>query len=204
MEDLLYLKRSWYNELDRSELRRGSAILRRLFIEDEYGKLWRILGFGKQPTVICVDLDSVLPLFDPTKMVFAFASGLRLSGIQYSPILIHEGDECTAYNEQVAENSIVSMTISKYLDSTAVFFDNKKISRRECVQFCANKLGGVHLEKLGEKLSDEFQALKKLENRMFINFVDAFMREIQCIGQAIVNSNDCNRVIDKYNEMISG
>lgn len=203
VEDLFYLKRTWYNEIDSGELRRGTAILRRLLLEGEYSALWRFLKFEKEPSVICVNLDVVLPLFDSAKIVFAFASGAKIAGIQCSSIVFHEGDECLAYTEEVAESSIVRMSISQYIKSTTAFVEGKKISRREYIQFIANKCGGVHLKKRKEILTDEFKSIKNLEDKVYINFQDAFFHEVQSIGQAVTNSESCELLLQRYGEAVS-
>lgn len=203
VEDLLYLKKTWYNTVDEGELRRGTAILRRLLVEGEYGNLWRYLGFVKEPSVVCVDLDSILPYFSPSKIVFAFAGGAKIAGLQSTSLFLHEGDECTAYTDEVAEKSIKSMPVSRYINSTTAYIDGRNISRKEYIQFIANKLGGVHLKKKNEILRDEYHSLKKLEGKVYINFLDAFFHEVQCIGQAIIDSSDCDIIINKFNDAIS-
>lgn len=203
VEDLLYLKKTWYNTVDEGELRRGTAILRRLLVEGEYGNLWRYLGFVKEPSVVCVDLDYILPYFDSFNIVYAFAGGAKIAGVQFVTLVFHEGDECTAYTEKVVSDSFKKIPISKYIDSSTAIVDERRISRKDYIQFVANKFGGVHLKKKHEILTDEFQSIKKLEGKVIINFLDAFFREIQCIGQAITDSGDCEIIINKYNEAIS-
>ena len=58
-DDLEYLA-NWGAEVSDGEIRRGSAVLRRLLVEDVYGAAWRAIGKQKQPTVIAVESKTVV------------------------------------------------------------------------------------------------------------------------------------------------
>jgi hypothetical protein len=60
-EDLEYLS-GWGSEISNAEIRRGTAILRRLLVEDAYGTAWRTVGRCKQPSLMAVDLFVVEPI----------------------------------------------------------------------------------------------------------------------------------------------
>ncbi|GMU90517.1 MAG: hypothetical protein AMXMBFR49_27220 [Chlorobiota bacterium] len=202
IEDLLYLKRNWYNKLDEGELRRGTAIFRRLLIEGEYGNLWRRLGFPKEPSVLCVDLDYLLPCFDGSHIVYAFAGGVKIEGLHLTTMVLHEGDESAAFSEEKANNCIRSMPLSKYLSSTTAVIGDNKITRQEYIMFVANKKGGVHLKKNKEILSEKFESIKKLEGKVVVELLDGFYREIQSVGQAITDSDDCQKLLSAFNQLI--
>ncbi len=55
-EDLEYLA-TWSGNITDPEIRRGTAVLRRLLVEDAYGTAWRAVGKTRQPTLIAVDID---------------------------------------------------------------------------------------------------------------------------------------------------
>jgi len=52
-DDLQYLA-EWGPEISDGKIRRGSAVLRRLLVEDVYGHAWREIGKDKQPSLIAV------------------------------------------------------------------------------------------------------------------------------------------------------
>ena len=43
-EDLIHLRDDWGGEITDAQIRRGSAVLRRLLVEDAYGQAWRAAG----------------------------------------------------------------------------------------------------------------------------------------------------------------
>ena len=67
VEDIEYLRAGWGGSLSDPEARRGSAVLRRLLVENAYGDAWRALGFHGEPRVRAVDLKQIIgstPLSD--------------------------------------------------------------------------------------------------------------------------------------------
>jgi len=72
--------------VDNAMIRRGSATLRRLLVEDMAGQAWRQLGFRKSPTIIGPDL---LAFYEhesiPVSLVAsAVAAGVRFVGIDWA------------------------------------------------------------------------------------------------------------------------
>lgn len=58
-EDLEYLAQ-WGSDISNADIRRGTAVLRRLLVEDAYGTAWRAVGEVKQPSLPGVDLTLLL------------------------------------------------------------------------------------------------------------------------------------------------
>ena len=58
-EDLTYLG-EWGPAIGDPEIRRGSAVLRRLLVEDAYGAAWRAIGQAKQPSLVAVHLPNLI------------------------------------------------------------------------------------------------------------------------------------------------
>jgi hypothetical protein len=59
-EDLEYLADDWRPSLDEQQLRRDSPILRRLLVDDQYGRAWRDLGLPDQPFISAPGLAAVI------------------------------------------------------------------------------------------------------------------------------------------------
>lgn len=58
----------------------------------------------------------------------------------------------------------VQIPFSEYADSPVLFFLNKKVKRRQLIQYVANKRGGNHLDAKRDKKDEEiFSLLDKLE-----------------------------------------
>ena len=78
-DDLLYLAH-WGPKISDGEIRRGSAILRRLLVEDVYGCAWRAIGKSKQPKLIAIDLDLIATPDNLSEIIFALAAGANFNG----------------------------------------------------------------------------------------------------------------------------
>jgi hypothetical protein len=79
VEDLQYLK-DWGGKISDSEARRGSAVLRRLLVEDGYGKAWRAAGFPAEPKVMAVDVKRIIGSAPLTDVRIALAGGVSNRG----------------------------------------------------------------------------------------------------------------------------
>ena len=88
-EDLEYLSQ-WGEDISNGEIRRGTAILRRLLVEDSYGAAWRAVGEVKQPTLPAVDL-SVLLGNDTNNVVYALAGGAHFRGVHMACMMLNKG-----------------------------------------------------------------------------------------------------------------
>lgn len=73
-DDLQYLA-SWGPSISDGEIRRGSAVLRRLLVEDVYGSAWRAIGNHGQPKLLAVDLSPITTPDILPEIVFALAAG---------------------------------------------------------------------------------------------------------------------------------
>lgn len=63
-EDLRHLHESWTPEVSEAQIRRESPILRRLLVDEAYGRSWRRLGLPREPIVIASDLKTSMGQLD--------------------------------------------------------------------------------------------------------------------------------------------
>src|SRR5215472_9148277 len=78
--DLGFIAREWDESVEDDSLRRSSTVLRRLLVEDLFGKAWRAVGFEKQPRLRAPELAPTIDSLDPQKILFAQAGGGRFQG----------------------------------------------------------------------------------------------------------------------------
>jgi len=121
-EDLEYLA-TWCGDIKYPEIRRGTAVLRRLLVEVAYGHAWRSLGRPKQPRLIAVDLDMILGN-DWNLMDIALAGGADFRGVQMAAMVIHKGNGPLGNPppEPIRENGYPFervFTLTDFLDSTS-------------------------------------------------------------------------------------
>jgi hypothetical protein len=147
-EDLEYLAQ-WGSEITAAEIRRGTAVLRRILVEDAFGTAWRAIGQAKQPSLIAVDLDLLLGN-DANKVVYALAGGAHFRGMQMACMLLNKGSTPIGDNppppiRQDGYPFERMFTLSEYLSSNAGVVEGQTFNRREVIKYLANVKGGVHL-----------------------------------------------------------
>ena len=193
-EDLEYLA-TWRGDIKDPEIRRGSAVLRRLLVEDAYGHAWRSLGRPKQPSLIAVDLDMMLGN-DWNLTEIALAGGADFRGVQMAAMVMHKGNGPLGNPppEPIREDGYPferEFTLSDFLDSTSGVVHGRRFKRREVIKYIANVKGGVHLSSQARKQEKKLiDRLGKAEKRILVHHTDGLLVEAVAIGQALGNSDD--------------
>ncbi len=200
-EDLVHLRADWTGQMSDAEIRRGSAVLRRLLIEDVYGKAWRAVGNNREPTVIAIDLQNLLGDAPLSSVELALAGGVNFRGITMAGMMLIKGNK----PPEPSSSSVLrargfpgerSFSMSEYLHSLAGVIRGRKVTRREVVKYIANVRGGVHLGKSEKKREKKLVArLEKLEQRTMVHTTDGLLVEAAAIGQAIGSSDDAQRLV---------
>jgi hypothetical protein len=144
-DDLNYLKR-WGPTISDGDIRRGSAVLRRLLVEDAYGQAWRAIGRPKQPSLIAVDISSLVTL---PEVVFALAQGAHFRGLQFANMLVNKGGTPIGnFSPPLRADGYPGekeFTLSEFLASPSGIVEGRVFSRRDVIRYIANVKGGVHL-----------------------------------------------------------
>ncbi len=199
-EDLEYLA-EWGSNITDREIRHGSAVLRRLLVEDVYGTAWRTIGWQKQPKLIAVSIDQIASPNNLSKIVYAIAAGATFRGVQMACLMVNEGS--SSIGEQLGpplrENGYPGdreFSISEYLSSLSGVVDGKSFNRREVIKYIANVKGGVHLSAKERKAEKKLVVrLGKIEKKIMVHTTDGLMIELVAIGQAVGNSQDAQNFI---------
>lgn len=197
-EDLDYL-RTWGSEMSDGEIRRGSAVLRRLLIENVYGVAWRAVGEQKQPTVMAVDLKLVLGDQLPN-MLYGIAAGVHFRGIQMSTLMMHKGSQPARFHSPPTRPDGYPgermFSLSEYLSSLSGVVEGRTFTRQEVVKYIANVKGGVHLNAKERKKEVKLVArLAKIEKKLTVQNTDGLLIEIAAIGQTIGRSADSAKLV---------
>lgn len=86
-----------------------------------------------------------------------------------------------------------------YLDSPCIVFAGQSVSRRELIQYIANRKGGVHFDETRDRLPPEvearFVALDGFIYTVQLADKDAVYFELLAIGQAIVAAPEVQAII---------
>ena len=204
-EDLEYLF-LWGSDISNADIRRGTAILRRLLVEDAYGLAWRAIGESKQPTLHAIDL-SLLIGNDAHKVVYALAGGAIFRGMQIAIIVVNHGNNAIGGMppEAIREDGYPFeriFTLSEYLSSASGLVHGKYFNRRELIKYLANVKGGVHLSpqqrKAEQKLIDR---IGKIEKKLMVHNSDGLLVEAVACAQGLGNSEDAQHFIKKIRSL---
>jgi hypothetical protein len=233
-EDIEWFEREWctlYEPPSDAEIRRGTAALRRLLVEDWVGKAWREHGFNKQPTVCGPDVIDLAK--HDGKEIWQFASliagGATLNGLQSAMIGLARIDhpetgvkasaEAGFAVEQVSivrdarngdgeDNELASLVnkswpLSNYLSAAGAVRTGQVISRREIVIYFANVGGGVHLGPRKPGKQQTHALIDELRNKVGTDIMDGLFFELLAIGQAIGRSEDLKKLVTAIRERLS-
>lgn len=199
-EDLEYLA-DWGPEISDREIRHGSAVLRRLLVEDVYGTAWRAIGNIKQPKLIAVSIEEVASPNNLSRIAYALAGGAHFRGMQMACMMMNKGSSPIggALGPPMRENGYPGereFTLSEYLSSFSGVVEGKTFNRREVIKYIANVKGGVHLSAKERKAEAKLVArLGKIEKRIAVNLTDGLLVELVAIGQALGGSDDARSFV---------
>ena len=206
-EDLGYLS-TWSGEMPNAEIRRGSAILRRLLVEGTYSHAWRAVGFAQQPSLFAVDLEMCVG-DDLGKVVLALAGGARYKGFEYALLMLNKGTEAVGGEQPAdvregAHPFEQSYDLTRYLSSASGVVNGDIFTRRDVIKYIANVKGGVHLSPKERKQEAKLIArMEKIEKKFILQPLegfpasDALLIELVAIGQALGSSPDAKVYISQ-------
>jgi hypothetical protein len=206
IEDLEHFRDVWTGTLPDPDIRRGSATLRRLLVEGEYGTAWRALGRSREPTVPAPDLEAMLGSFDRAKVGCALAGGALHGGIVVAGLCVVQGGGLPA----PAQDACLfdrPYTLSQYLASACAYVYGTSITRRDLIKYMANVKGGVHLASNSHARKRERELIARvgaLEGRVNHHSKDGLYVELLSIGQSLGKSPDCEALIADFRTRAGG
>src|SRR5262249_47815990 len=185
---------------DDHQLRRISVELRKLLIDDNLVRSWKLLQLlPKAPIIIAPRLRTVgLGAND-----FAVAAGGNLPGVAIGNFRVRtralSAEEIKAEYEQGRGDIEYPFSLSDYKESCAIYMRGQKVSRRQLVQYVANKKGGAHLDNTRKKDEAAYAALDAAVESGFSfgpTGKNAVYLELLAIGQNLTNSPDIKRFMN--------
>ena len=194
LEDLDYLKREWTPKVTDAALRRGSPVLRRLLVNDDFLKAWHLLRVGHKPHVKAPRAEYFLEHPEADRIEILISGGGHYAGAFAALAMVNTGRIPIPLSRDI--NPIeYRFTLGEFLQSTGIYMSGLCVSRREVVQYVANKLGGAHLDfKRSGKLKEKFETLDRGADRLQIEGVpkpagkNAVYFELLSIGQLFAQS----------------
>jgi hypothetical protein len=226
-EDIEWLRDVWWQSSrlpTEPDIRRGSAVLRRLLLQGEILKVWHDHGFKEQPRVIGPD-GLALAAAHNVRLEHAasmIVGGGRLNGIDaamigafrvFNPATGHGPDAESGF--AVLTSSILrdascpsppcplrdmverAWRLTDYLSAPGAVRRGEIISRQLVIEFFANYAGGAHLDRISamiRKKTARYELVAELERRVNADTMDGLYFELFSIGQAIGRSPDMHRL----------
>lgn len=207
-EDLRFLRQECDDSVSDESLRRSSGPLRRLLVEDAYGRAWRLVGFSGEPQVEAPDLMRNLAGFDEARVTYAQAGGATSRGMKIAQVL--EVDFVMS-PEQIAERfrrgpepALSQFGLARFLASVCVIHRGVNITRRGLIQYVANKLGGVHLDTRRDPSGDrEAIALDEVIAYRMVGDRPAVYFEVLSVGQSLIASADLKAFAERAESLFT-
>lgn len=198
--DLDFLRR-WGSDIDEDDIRRGSAVLRRLLVEDAFGKAWRAVGESGQPSVVAIDISHI----SPADVIYAIAAGANFRGVDTACMFRNNGTRPIGdFGPPITEGGYPGeslLSLSEFLSSPSGYVGGRTFSRRDVIKYISNVRGGVHLGQSEKKAEKKLIArIGKIEDKLQVHNTDALLVEILAIGQALARAEDS----DKFVRLVQG
>jgi len=218
-EDIEWFRDVWLTtELQPSELRRGSATLRRLLVDGLLHDAWKLHEMAAFPTVAGPDLLAIAALYghEVRHGVSVIAGGAVRTGVVTCAFGAWKVRNATTgvgpdadggfgvSVEQMArragipteKNELLAIAekvqkIGKYLGNAGAIRRGHAISRRSIIQYFANYAGGVHLDKIKATNPNKhatFLLIEELEKSAQMSDLNGVFYELLSIGQAVGRS----------------
>ncbi|MBI1202187.1 MAG: hypothetical protein GC182_06710 [Rhodopseudomonas sp.] len=148
LEDLRHIAKETGPECDDHQLRRVSVQLRHLLIEDAYVRSWKLLQLQpKSPMVVAPRLRADgLQQDDLAVAGGGQIGGLSIGNAKFMPGRALSDKEVKELFEREKNDMEYNFSLSEFKDSCAVYAKGRKITRKQLIQYIANKKGGAHLD----------------------------------------------------------
>ena len=188
-EDLNYLVTDWPSgEIRDDEIRRSSAVLRRLFAYRDLIKVW-VTVVGKKDFLVPSSFIQVADISRLGEVNFASSSPAQNVGMKILAAMvfnrIQDGAAPISIKDEVAP-------LKRYLNQPACVISGALITRDELVQFVANKLGGAHFDDGRHKPTERaIQAMTQYS----IGNRQALIHEMLSCGQVLAASQSTKGLV---------
>lgn len=206
-DDLAYLHETWDQTIEVNSLRVSSTILRRLLVEGELQRAWKVAGFEREPKITAYSLTPHLRFMKSTSrpVALAWAGGAKVKGGQLSNmVLVHEylSDEETKTLSEIRDTE-ESLSLRAFIEAPSIVVKGEVIPRRVVIKYIVNTQGGAHVgdsKRVSEEERRQYRRLDEAKNSQGGQYPVPFF-ELLSIGQALVRAEDITRLRQKIQEM---
>ena len=198
--DLRYLRETWDRIVEDSELRRGSAVLRRLLVDNLLQRAWRQSGLEGEPQILASTLEPVISGIREECISLAAAGGAEYHGMEVrGSLCVHFEMDLAAMREKWSQGvPETTCGVKAFTEATCLVLHGRRISRRQLIKHVANRMGGVHAGDSGKQDAMITTLLDSAHEVWCLAEKSVVYYELLSIGQALVRAPDivnfCNVV----------
>ena len=205
-EDLELLRDVWKHNYPEPDIRRGSAILRRLLVDGEYLHAWKMVGLDKQPSLRAVNLSSLIEGIPESQIIVSLAMGAHYRDAYWAGICLTSNNMQIRTHESKFDSSSYpgeqTYYLSDFLGSSSGVANSKHVTRRDVIKYVANVLGGVHINPKQRKEEEKLVSrVGKFHKKIQLQNSDGLLIELTAIAQAVGQSNDCTALSNKIKSL---
>lgn len=203
VEDVEQLRYDGAAALGDDVQRRDSAILRRLLVDDLLGKVWRDLGFSKQPLLEAYLLPPIIRVVPQEQIRYLGVGAPEYEGVK-GPIGRYRGPALYCSPEELvslATPARRTLPLDRFLDGTVLILDGQAVSRRNLINYVANKRGGVHWDNSRDGPRDwPYSVLDAAWDNpgIVVKGKPSIFLELLGISQSVVGSADVARLLQIF------
>lgn len=211
-DDLRYLESEWGSSIKDDELRRGSTVLRRLLVNGDLLRSWRISGISGHPYIVSPSLSGIVSFLNKQQipirhLLFALSGSAPYGfGRVETPFAI----DLALSDNQIKElyekgRSTEKQKLNKFINSPCIYVTGTPIVRRELIQFVSNKLGGAHYDEIRNRkklIEEKFRKLDEVRSQYEVLDKNAIYYELLSIGYHTVNSDDVQLLISRLESLV--
>jgi len=196
--DLDFIAKEWTDQVDDDTLRRFSATLRQLLV-DEGGLMQKVEDWIQTKCYVQASSRNMENAGSDDTAFFS-TGGARFNGMTIQDITISNRVlDAKEIRDNYSNNSrprLVKYSIEKYLSAPCITYEGETFNRTDLIKFVANKLGGTHYELEKKKLA-RMRSLDNAKEQIYIAGKSSIYYEFLSIGQTIVKSKYTNKLKKK-------
>jgi hypothetical protein len=194
--DLQYLHDEWNEQIDDDSLRRTSAVLRLLLVQNELQRAWKEAGFVKEPEIVALTLAYEPLSLD--RILFASAGGARYKGARMGGAFVAKG-HLTPDQRRGLGPPEKRFGLRDFINSPCIAIEGALVSRRVLIKYVSNKLGGAHFDPRRDH-SEEGKVFRRLDSvgtTMRVIGKQVVYYELLSIGQALAQADDIRKFCER-------
>ena len=183
--DLAWLVREFeHGSRDRDEIRRSSAVVRRLLVDGSLQQGRKIARADGQPRMNIYPLSQVLDLTNLVDVQLFAAAGCQIEQRFFGPLSVG-----TQHLTMPSPALVESLTLPRFMKAPCIVAKGTPVTRNQVIKYVANKLGGVHFDSSRQRRGDEYiEQLEALDGFMIVQPVSVVDLALLSIIQAMVSS----------------